>query len=115
MEVRLNLKRASIQCCLAPLIECDHADIYLSMTTILCPALRPLTDLPSILLQLERLCSDEGGVCLNVNFKVTGKSSLHLACEANNEKSFTALLNMGADIMATLEIDAGLYCTLMPV
>ena len=99
----------SIQRCLAPIIGCSAPTIPLDsdlLSSLLSPAPRPLTDLPSILLQLGNLHAHEDGNPNNgvsIDVQVGGKSLLQLACEADDKKSFAALLEMGADTTAFAE------------
>ena len=95
----------SIQQSLAPLMESSYVSFDASfLSSLLLPFPRPLTELPSILLQLGR---DQ-----YVDAKFAGRSLLHLACEANDENSFEVLLEKGADIKAIDDklSDSVLHC-----
>lgn len=87
----------SIQNGLSPVIEsgCVTFDAEL-LSSLLLPSPRPLKDLPSILLQSKRVQGNG-----YVGAKFDGRTLLHLACEADDESSFKALLeDKGADFRA---------------
>ena len=95
----------SIENCLAPLMECGEITLTAELlSSLVSPTPKLLTELPALLLQQGRLQGDEGMRCLHARF--AGKSLLHLACEANDESSFIALLDLGADFTATVKSDS---------
>ena len=95
-----------IRRCLTPIVDSKIPLEFDLLSSLFSPAPRPLTDLPSILLQLGNLHAHEDGNPNNgvsIDVQVGGKSLLQLACEADDKKAFVALLEKGADTTAFAE------------